>query len=562
MYSLGIDFGTNSVRSVIVDLETGSELGGSVCNYPSGVDGVIIDEKNPYLARQNPLDYHVCLEKVVKETVSKTGNDGGFSTEKLIGIGVDTTGSTPLPIDRRLDPLSFHDEFKDNPNAMAWLWKDHTSSDEAVEITELARKIRPQYLAKIGGVYSSEWFFSKILHLSRVDMEVFEKSASFIELSDYIPAILTGKERPKDVLRGICAAGHKAMFSKEWGGLPDDEFLESLSDDFKGLRVRLFDTAYPAGVVEGYLCEEWAEKLAFPEGIPVSVGALDAHVGAVGSGIGEGVLVKIMGTSTCDMMVFAPGKQVPDIPGVCGIVPGSIVPGYIGLEAGQSAVGDILYWFVKRFMPQTKEDPYSYFSSLAARLKPGESGILALDWHNGNRCVLVDQKLTGLILGFTLNTKPEEVYRALIEGTGFGAQVIIDRIEEYGVQVKEIIACGGLAEKNPLLMQIYADITNRELKVVASPQTCAVGAAIFGAIAAGKEEEGFENVQEAQEGICKFKDIIYKPIAENRAAYEKLYSLYKKLHDSFGTKTYQENLFSVMKELLRARDYRPRRREL
>lgn len=547
MYSIGIDFGTNSVRGVIICLENGAIIADIVIPYPSGIDGIIIDEKNPHLARQNPADYHICLEKLLKEVIKKAKKDKNFKIEKIVGIGIDTTGSTPLPVDKNLIPLSFYKEFKNNPNAMAWLWKDHTSSDEAEEITELAKKIRPHYLSKIGGVYSSEWFFSKLLHLARTDKRVFNSMETFIEICDYIPAILSGKNNPKEVKRSICAAGHKAMYNEEWGGLPDSEFLEKLDSSFKGIREKLYEKAYPAGEIAGYLCKEWSKKTGIPEGIPISVSEFDAHMGAVGAGVKEGILVKIIGTSSCDMMIYPKNKNLPDIPGICGIVPDSIVPNFLGIEAGQSAVGDIFYWFVKKFIPSFVKDPYKYFTKKAKNIKPGETGLLALDWHNGNRNILVDQKLTGLIVGFTLNTKPEEVYRALIESTGFGARIIIERVEEYGVKIKEIIACGGIAEKNPLIMQIYSDITGREIKISALPQTCAVGAAIFGAIA-GKY---FKSVEEAQEKICKFKRKSYKPIKENMIVYERIFQLYKQLHDVFGTKDYEKNLFNVMKDLLK-----------
>ena len=549
-YSIGIDFGTNSVRAVLVNLDRGKVAAESESKYPSGVDGVIGDEKNPHLARQNPSDYHICLEEVVKKIVLQAKKNRKFSLDDIVGIGVDTTGSTPIPVDKDLIPISFLKDFKNNKNAMAWLWKDHTSAEEAEEITELARKIRPEYLAKIGGVYSSEWFFSKILHLARVDKKVFQKSASFVELADYIPAILTGKKNPEEVMRCICAAGHKAMYSEEWKGLPDKKFLSKLNPLFKGLRKKLYEKAYPAGVIAGYLCRKWAKKFSIPENIPVSVGAFDAHMGAVGAGIKPNTLVKIIGTSTCDMMIFPKGENLPDIPGLCGIVPDSIVPGYVGLEAGQSAVGDIFYWFVKTFIPEFHKDPYGYFEDKAKKLKAGQSGLLALDWNNGNRTVLVDQKLTGLILGFTLNTKPEEVYRTLVEATGFGAQVIIERVEEYGIKVENIIATGGIPEKNKLLMQIYADITGRELKVSVLSQACAVGSAIFGGIAGGY----FKDVNEIQGKICRYKKKVFAPIPENKKVYKKLYSMYKVLHDSFGTKTYKKNLFNVMKELLKIKD--------
>ncbi|HOL21924.1 MAG TPA: ribulokinase [bacterium] len=553
MYSLGLDFGTNSVRAVILDLESGIEIADAVCRYPSGVDGIILDEKNPHLARQNPLDYHISMEKVVKDVLKKAEKNKRFSPEKIIGIGVDTTGSTPLPVDEKLVPLAFYNDFKNNKNAMAYLWKDHTGADEAEEITEVAREERPQYLSKIGGVYSSEWFFSKLLHLIRTDRKVFNAMDSFVELCDYVPAVLSGRKSPSEVVRSICAAGHKAMYSEEWGGLPDDDFLCKVDSAFKGIRKKLYQKAYPAGNVAGYLCSEWAKKTGLPEGIPVSVGAFDAHMGAVGAGVREGVLVKVIGTSTCDMTVSSIDKKLKDIPGICGMVPHSIIPGYTGIEAGQSAVGDIFNWFVKRFASPHLKNPHTYYVSLAEKMKPGETGLIALDWHNGNRNILVDQKLTGLIAGFTLNTKPEEVYRALIEATGFGARIIIERLEEYGVRIEEIIATGGIPDKNPLLMQIYADITGRALKIAESSQTCAVGAAIFGAVAAGKKKGGFSSVEEAQKRICRYKNVIYKPKMKDKETYDKLYLIYKDLHDTFGTKTTDKNLYYVMKKLLEIR---------
>ncbi|MCM8821889.1 MAG: ribulokinase [Candidatus Omnitrophica bacterium] len=549
-YVAGLDFGTNSMRLLLVNLSTGREVIEIVEKYPSGRDGVIVDSKNPHLARQNPADYIVCLTRAGKK-LSRKMRFKAIKSEEVVGIGVDTTGSTPIPVDKNLMPLSFRREFRNNKNAMAWLWKDHTSSDEAEEITNLARKIRPQYLSKIGGVYSSEWFFSKILHLARCDRKVFEESASFVELCDFIPALLTGCNNPAKVLRSICAAGHKAMYNEDWGGLPDEDFLEALDPGFKNLRSKLYERAYPAGTKAGTLTKYWAKKLGLAEGTPVSVGAFDAHMGAVGAGIKENVLVKIMGTSTCDIMIFPEDKNLPDIPGLCGIVQDSVVPGFIGLEAGQSAVGDIFYWFLKTFLPEKRKDVFNYYTRLARNVRPGTSGLICLDWHNGNRTVLVDQKLTGLIAGLTLNTRAEEFYRALVEATGFGARVIIERLSEYGVQVDSIIACGGLAEKNSLLMQVYADITGKEFKIAFSKQTCALGAAMFGAVAAGKEKSGFENVQQVQEKICRFKPQTYKPNQSNYLIYDRIYQNYKKLHDMFGIPTYTGNLYNVMKDMLR-----------
>ena len=547
-YTIGLDYGTNSVRCVIVDIADGSEIGTAVYEYPTGQAGIILDKNDHNLARQNPADYikgiEVTITKAIlqaKKTVKK------FDASQIIGIGVDTTGSTPLPVDNNGMPLGMLPEFKKNKNAQAWLWKDHTGYAEAAEITELAKKEHPEYLAKCGQTYSSEWFFSKILHCLRTDPKVFDAAHSWVECCDYIPAVLTGTERPELIKRSRCAAGHKAMFNDNWGGLPAKEFLAKLDPKLSDLCYRLYDRTDTVDKPAGRLTEKWANKLGLKAGIPVAVGAFDAHLGAVGSGIAPGKLVKIIGTSTCDMLVAESGRQLADIPGICGIVDGSILPGYFGLEAGQSAVGDIFNWFVNYIQPGGKKNgSHEELTKKAAKLKPGQSGLLALDWNNGNRTILVDQRLTGLLLGQTLHTKPEEIYRALIEATAFGALTIINRFEEFGVKVDEVINCGGIAEKNPLLMQIYADVTGREMKVSRSAQSCALGAAIAAAVVAG----GHKNFAGAQAAMCGIKKTTYKPITENHAVYKKLYALYKQIHDAFGSGTQA----GVMKELLNIKD--------
>jgi len=555
-YSLGLDYGTNSVRALLVNTNNGREIATYVHNYKRGVDGIILDRKNPNLARQDPQDYvesmEICIKQVINQTKKKIKN---FSPGEIIGIGVDTTGSTPIPVDEKGQPLSFRKEFRNNPNAMAWLWKDHTGYEEAEEITELAKKRNEPYLAKCGGVYSSEWFFSKILHCLRTDSKVFESAYSWVELADFIPGLLTGKQSPAELKRSVCAAGHKAMYNPQWGGLPSKEFLSELDPRLAELRDNLYTKAYSADVQAGKISPENAKKFGLREDVAISVGAFDAHMGAVGAGIKPGVLVKILGTSTCDMMVVPNKERLSDIPGLCGIVDGSILPGYFGLEAGQSAVGDIFNWFTKNFIPKEyKVDVHRLLSQKMSKLRPGESGLLALDWNNGNRTILVDAKLTGLILGQTLHTTPEEIYRALIEATAFGAKVIINRFEEYGVKVEEIVNCGGIAEKNRLLMQIYADILGRPMKISRSAQTCALGAAIFGAVAAGKSMGGYETVESAQSAMCGLKDTVYRPNQKNRKTYEELFTLYRQLHDIFGTRGSSYNLFNVMKDLLKIRD--------
>jgi L-ribulokinase len=446
-------------------------------------------------------------------------------------------------------------KFKNNPNAMAWLWKDHTGYAEAAQITALAKKYHPQYLAKCGGIYSSEWFFSKILHCLNIDKKVFDAAYSWVECADFIPAVLVGDCKPENIKRSRCAAGHKAMFNSDWGGLPAKSFLSKLNPKLGALRERLYKKTYPVDAAAGGLCSQWAKKLGLVENIPVAVGAFDAHLGAIGSGVKNGTLVKIIGTSTCDVLVSPKKGKLADIPGVCGIVDGSVLPGFWGLEAGQSAVGDIFNWFVNYIQPGGKTaGSHEELTKKAAKLKPGQSGLLALDWNNGNRTILVDQRLAGLVLGQTLHTKPEEIYRALIEATAFGALTIINRFEEYGVKITEIVNCGGIAEKNSLLMQIYADVTGREMKVSRSAQSCALGSAIAAAVVAGKKAGGFDNFASAQAAMCDVKEKTYKPNAKSRKIYAELYKLYKKLHDAFGVKGHKAELSDVMKKLLEIKE--------
>ena len=554
--SIGLDFGTNSVRALLVDLSNGKEIAASIYNYETGQEGIILDPSEPELARQNPADYLKGIEVTVKNILmSAQKYDRNFDSSQVIGIGVDTTGSTPLPVNKNGSPLCFLNEFKDNPNAHAWLWKDHTGHIEAAEITELAEKEHPEYLAKCGGTYSSEWFFSKILHCLRIDPPIFDAAFSWIECSDYIPAVLTGTLDPLKLKRSRCAAGHKAMYNTEWGGLPSSEFLAKLDPKLVSLRKRLYEKTYTSDTKAGKLTKAWADKLGLSPEIPVAVGAFDAHLGAVGSGVAPGKLVKIIGTSTCDVSVWPSDSPIADIPGLCGIVDGSVLPGYFGLEAGQSAVGDIFNWFVASIQPRGyKEGSHAILSKKAAAIRPGESGLLALDWNNGNRTILVDQRLTGLLLGQTLHTSPEEIYQALIEATAFGALTIINRFEEYGVRVSEIINCGGIAEKNPLIMQIYADVTGREMKIARSSQTCALGAAMAGAVAASSAAGGYDCFEDAQKNMCSTKDKVFSPAPENHKVYQELYRLYMKLHNAFGTKEWSGNLYDVMKDLLGIRD--------
>lgn len=553
-YALGIDYGTNSCRSLLVDLNDGREIGSTVFNYPSGEAGVLTDPRDPNLARQNPQDYLDAIEAVVRGVLEQAKNGvTGFDAGQIAGIGIDTTGSTVIPVHRDGTPLGLLPEFSDNLNAMVWLWKDHTAHEEAAEITRLGREMRPEILAKCGGIYSSEWWWSKILHLRRCDPAVFHSAFSFVEHCDWIPAVLAGHTDPLTLKRGVCSAGHKAMFSAQWGGLPDKEFLAKLDPMLADLRDRLYSEAHVADTRAGGLCAEWARRLGLKEGTAIAVGAFDAHMGAVGAGIKDGTLVKILGTSTCDLMVAPVHRPLADIPGVCGIVNGSVTRDHYGIEAGQSAVGDIFLWLVNHLVPDsygvTPGEKFANMEKALSGMKPGATGLLALDWNNGNRTILVDHRLTGLLLGQTLHTEAHEIYRAYIEATAFGALTIINRIEEYGVPVREIINTGGLSTKNEALMQIYADVTGRPMKVSRSEQTCALGAAICGAAAGGAG-----SVADLQARVTATRDRMYQPIAANHAVYRDLYDLYRALHDAFGTTQWSGKLNHVMKRLLEIRE--------
>ncbi|MDD5678893.1 MAG: ribulokinase [Kiritimatiellae bacterium] len=528
-YTLGIDYGTNSVRALVVNTANGREVGTAVVNYPSGTDGVLLHPNDHTLARQSPADYLVCLERVVKAALRQARWQTGMRGDKVIGIGVDTTGSTPIPVDAQNRPMCLNPKYKKNLNAYAWLWKDHTAFEEAARITAQAKKTRPQFLAQCGGVYSSEWYWSKLWHCLNVDRGLFAATHAWIELEDYIPAVLCGVKRPEDVVCGVCAAGHKAMFNRKWGGMPDAEFLASLDPRLAQLRKRMPSEAFAIDHPAGRLTKAWAATWGLPEGLPVAVGAFDAHLGAVGAGVKTGTLVKIIGTSTCDILVAKNTMPVPDIPGVCGMVDGSVLPGYIGIEAGQSAVGDIFRWFVTSVC-RGNDALQVKLTAEAGRLKPGASGLLALDWNNGNRTILVDPQLTGLMVGMTLHTTRAEMYRALLEATAFGALTIVNRIVEYGVPIERVVCCGGIAEKNALFMQIYADVLNRPIFISRSAQTCALGAAIAGALA-GSAYPAIEPAIKAMTGV---KPTVYRPIPAHVAIYRELYGQYKLLHDAFG----------------------------
>ncbi|CAN5415333.1 ribulokinase [soil metagenome] len=542
--SLGVDYGTNSVRALIVDCADGRELGAFVVDYPSGHQGVLLDKADFHLARQNPADYLFGLEKAVKGAI-ELATKVGFTPDTLVGIGVDTTGSSPLPIDAKNVPLALDPKWQKNLHAQCWLWKDHTSHQEAAAITKLSAEHRPQYIAKCGNTYSSEWFWSKIWRCLKVAPDVFDAAYSWVELADWVPSVLAGVSDPKQIKRGICMAGHKALYSDDWNGLPDKEFLALLDPKLSDLRDRLYDKAHDASASAGAVCPEWATRLGIPAGIPIAIGEMDVHYGAIGCGVKEGTLVKVIGTSTCDCGVVSADKIVPDIPGICGIVPGAILPGFYGLEAGQSAVGDIFKWWVE-VVCQGDSALHGALTKEAEELKPGQSGLLALDWNNGNRTILVDPMLTGLLVGQTLYTTRAEIYRALIEATAFGARAIIERFKEYGVPIDCVVCAGGIAEKNAMAMQIYADITGCTIRIAGSSQACALGAAVSAAVQAGV----YADFPSAQAAMTSLKDIAYEPKPVNQRPYNELYRLYRQLHDAFGGVTKSADLSSLMKDLL------------
>jgi L-ribulokinase len=545
MFSLGVDFGTNSVRALIVRCSDGAEFGSRVIDYPSGAQGVLLEPKDGLLARQHPGDYLYGLEKSVAGALAEAARKPDFDPSRVVGIGLDSTGSSPIPVDAENRPLAMDDKWKGDLNAQCWLWKDHTSWREAARITELCAKLRPQYIAKIGGVYSSEWFWAKLWHCLNVAPQTFEAAFSWVELADWTPSVLAGVADPRLVKRGVCAAGHKALYSDDWGGLPDKEFLNALDPRLADLRDRLYEKAYDATEPAGRLTPEWAAKFGLQAGIPIAIGEFDVHYGAIGCGVREGTLVKVIGTSTCDCVVVSADRQVADIPGICGIVKGAILPGFFGIEAGQSAVGDIFKWWVEVVLGGDAA-LHDQLTAEATRQSPGQAGLLALDWNNGNRTILVDQRLTGLILGQDLYTTRADIYRALIEATAFGARAIIERIQEYGVRIDQVVCTGGIAEKNPLLMQIYADVTGCVMQVAGSSQTCALGSAIAAAVLAG----GHPDFRSAEAAMTTLKPESYQPVAENRAVYDQLYALYRELHDAFGGLTKSADLSGIMKRLL------------
>jgi L-ribulokinase len=534
-FTIGIDFGTESGRVVVVRVRDGEEMGAAIIPYPDGV----IDEKiprgpklEPDWALQNPRDYLLVVEKGIPKALKAAG----VRPERVIGLGTDFTASSPLPVLDDGTPLCFVKEFRKNPHAWVKLWKHHAAQPEANRITEVGIERGEEFIHIYGGRYSSEWFFSKLLQILNESPQTYSAIGRFIEAADWIVWQLTGEEK-----RSTCTASYKAMWVKG-RGFPSRDFFRALHPQFENvIQEKVGDVFYPLGSRAGGLTTQWAKKTGLRPGTPVSIGNVDAHVAVPAVTVTKpGSMVMIMGTSICHILL---GEDKRLVEGMCGTVEDGVVPGLWGYEAGQSAVGDIFAWYFEQGAPealqkearQAKSTVPEILEKRAAELRPGQSGLLALDWWNGNRSILVDADLTGMILGLRLNTRPEEIYRALIEATAFGTRQIIEAFESKGIRVKDLVACGGLPQKNKLLMQIYADVTGREIKIARHPLTCpALGSAMHAAVAAGRAAGGYDSIFEAAAKMAHVQKTGYRPQPRRHETYTRLFMEYQTLHDYFG----------------------------
>jgi L-ribulokinase len=536
---IGVDYGTDSVRSVLVDTANGNELASSVFNYPRWNKGLYCNAaENKF--RQHPLDYIEGLEFTIRTILEADPN----ASQEVVAISIDTTGSTPIAVNKEGIPLSLLNEFSENPNAMFVLWKDHSAIQEADKINALCHSWKIDFTKYSGGTYSSEWFFAKILHVMNVDENIRRAAFSWVEHCDWMPALITGNTDPLKIKRSRCAAGHKAMWNEEWNGLPSDEFLSVLDPKLTGLRSRLYQKTETSDIPAGLLTAEWAKKLGLKGSVIVGVGAFDAHIGAVGGEIKPNYLSKVIGTSTCDMLV-APMNAGSNklINGISGQVDGSIIPNMLGMEAGQSAFGDIYAWYrdlliwpLKTFL--TEDNPVYKeikskllleLSEKASRLPSND--IVALDWMNGRRTPDANPHLKGMIGNLTLGSDAPRIFKALVEATAFGAKKIIDRLTEHGLTIEGIIALGGVAKKSPYVMQVLSDVLNMPIKVVRSEHTCALGAAMFAAVVAGV----YPTIEGAQKNMGKGFDNQYNPIPENVKKYPALFEKYSEIGSFFET---------------------------
>jgi L-ribulokinase len=541
-FVIGVDYGSDSVRTIIANAANGQEVASAVFYYPGWKDGLFC---NPSLNqfRQHPLDYIEGLEDTIKRCILQAG--AGVAAN-IKAIAIDTTGSTPVAVDKTGTPLSLLPAFAKNPNAMFVLWKDHTSVKEAAEINAHAEKFAINYLQFVGGIYSSEWFWAKLLHVLRDDEQVREAIYSWVEHCDWIPFLLSGGKDIHQMKRGVCAAGHKALWSEKFGGLPPNDFFASLDPLLDGFTEKLFTETYASDTPAGTLSNEWAQRLGLSTSVVIAVGAFDAHMGAVGGQIEPYHLSKVMGTSTCDMLV-APMHDVEGklVKGICGQVPGSVIPGMMGMEAGQSAFGDAYAWFknilawplqnilsqssvidgdtAKRLIEETTDKIIPELSRQAEQLPLEENAELAIDWMNGRRTPDANQELKGAFIGLSLGTDSVKMFRSLVEATCFGAKAIVNRFNEQGVPVKGLIGLGGVAKKSPFIMQMMADVMDMPIRIHESEQTCALGAAMFAATAAGI----YNKVEDAMNAMGQGFDAEYHPDAENVPLYKKRYELYK-----------------------------------
>ncbi|MEO8568720.1 MAG: ribulokinase [Ginsengibacter sp.] len=543
-YVIGVDYGTDSVRSVILDTENGDEISSSVFAYPRWKQGMYcVPAQNQF--RQHPLDYVEGLEATIKDCLQKAGT---VVTSNVRAISVDTTGSTPVAVDEKGTPLSLKPGFENNPNAMFVLWKDHTSTKEAAEINEHAKRFSINYLQYVGGIYSSEWFWAKLLHVLRVDEFVRKTCYSWVEHCDWIPFLLTGGNDIHQMKRSVCAAGHKALWAAEYGGLPPNEFFNSLDSLLNNYTSQLFEETYTSDKPAGNLSAEWSERLGLSTNVIIGVGAFDAHMGAVGGQIEPYHLSKVMGTSTCDMLV-APLAEVEGvlINGICGQVNGSVIPGMMGMEAGQSAFGDTYAWFknilswplqnllfsssiidtsiADKLLKELSDKMITELSLAAEKLPPDETDELSVDWLNGRRTPDANQELKAVISGLNLGTDAPRIFKSLVEATCFGAKAIVDRFNKQGIPVRGLIGLGGVAKKSPYIMQTMADVMDMPIRIHKSEQTCAAGAAMFAATAAGI----YDKVEDAMEVMGKGFDKEYFPNKENVDVYKKRYLNYQLL---------------------------------
>ncbi|MRN55748.1 ribulokinase [Paenibacillus monticola] len=534
-YAIGVDYGTQSGRAVLVDLADGTEVADHVTPYPHHVIDEILPVTGKKLdydwALQHPADYIEVLKRSVPEVIRQSGIDPA----DVVGVGIDFTACTMLPVNEQGQPLCLLPEYSENPHSWTKLWKHHAAQDEANEINRIAAERGEKWLPRYGGKISSEWMMAKVWQILNEAPEIYEAADQFLEATDWVISQMTG-----NIVRNSCTAGYKAIWHKA-DGYPDKEFFKALDPRLENLTTtKLRGDIVPLGTKAGELTAEMAQLTGLIAGTAVAVGNVDAHAAVPAVGVvTPGKLVMAMGTSICHMLL---GETEQEVEGMCGVVEDGIIPGYFGYEAGQSAVGDIFEWYVEEAVPAYVKEAaalenvnvHEWLETRAAAYKPGQTGLLALDWWNGNRSVLVDTNLTGLLLGCTLLTKPEEIYRTLLEATAFGTRKIVDAFHGNGVAVDVLYACGGLPQKNRLLMQIYADVTNREIKVAASKQTPALGAAMFGAVAAGADKGGYDSIVEAAEKMARVREDSYLPIPENVAIYELLFQEYSKLHDYFG----------------------------